>query len=179
MRRFLMGLAAASMIVAGLGTVSHSASAATQSYATVAAPASSENGCINNPSNANCNGVGISESGSCWATSYVVAPNTGGKVFWGTNGYSFETDLRYSTACQSNFSVTMLLGSGIGTYSYSGKVRREAGPDGGYLMEHGGWITYPFGSGDVLSPLVYAPHNTAQACGSNSASDQVACTGVF
>src|SRR5450756_2015099 len=119
MRRFLMGLAAASMIVAGLGTVSHSASAATQSYATVAAPASSENGCINNPSNANCNGVGISESGSCWATSYVVAPNTGGKVFWGTNGYSFETDLRYSTACQSNFSVTMLLGSGIGTYSYS------------------------------------------------------------
>jgi hypothetical protein len=179
MRRFLMGLVAVGMVAAGLGTVSASAGAATQSHAAVAAPASSENGCISNPSNANCNGVWISEAGPCWATSSIVAPNNGGKVFWGTNGYSFETDLRYSTACKSNFSITILLGTGIGTYSYSGKVRRLAGPDGGYLMEHGGWITYPIGSGDVLSPLVYAPDNKAQACGSNNDSDQVACTGAF
>lgn len=63
---------------------------------------------------------------------------------------------------------------------FSDKVRRHAGgPDGPYLMEHAGWQTASPTSGDVysaISPMVYSPHNTAQACFSTRADDQVIYT---
>ena len=154
--------------------------AGTASAATVQ-PMSSENSCINNSSNANCNGVWINESGACFASSYIVGPSSGGEYFYSENGYTFETDLRYSTACHSNFSVTTLTQPGTGVYQFSGKVRRAAGYDGGYLMEHGGTYTaYPWSGGAVvISPLVYSPDNSAQACFSNNSNDQVGCTNWF
>jgi hypothetical protein len=142
----------------------------------------SENGCVNNPSNDNCDGVWIDMSGPCYAGSKIVAPTSGGEYFYSDQGWLFETDLRYSWVCQSNFSVTTVLQAGWGEYTYSGKVRRYAGPDGPYLMEHGGWAYGgPPAQGNpvVISPLVYAPDNLAQACFSNNTSDQVGCTGKF
>jgi hypothetical protein len=146
-----------------------------------AQPMATENGCISGPSNGNCNGVWIDEGGACFASSYIVQPNNGGKYFYSQNGYTFETDLRYSTACKSNFSVTTLTQPGTGVYQFSGKVRRAAGPDGPYLMEHGGTYTaYPWSGGAVvISPLVYSPNNQAQACFANNSNDQVGCTSLL
>jgi hypothetical protein len=169
-----LGLVAATSPAAGAAT----ATLHQQTHpAAVTLAASSESNCAANSSNNNCNGVWISQTGPCWTSSYVVKPNNGGVTYWGSNGYQFETDLRYSTTCHSNFSVTTMVQWGIGLYHYSGKVRRYAGKDGGYLMEHGGWLTAGLDTNvAILSPLVYSPDNVAQACGSNNDSDQVSCT---
>jgi hypothetical protein len=147
----------------------------------VASASASADNCANNPSNSNCNGAWITESGACWDSSYIVQPTGGGEYFFSQNGYTFETDLRYSTGCKSNFSVTTVTATGSGWYDFSGKVRRAAGADGPYLMEHGGWYrAYPWSGGAVvISPLVYSPDNADQACFSNSGNDQVGCTGWF
>lgn len=69
-------------------------------------------------------------------------------------------------------------GTGAGWYEVSNKVRRNSGPDGGYVMQHAGWATMWSWSGgvEVLSPLVYSPNNAAAACVSTRANDQAACT---
>lgn len=138
------------------------------------ARAADENFCIAAPNNANCDGLWIQEGDTCWLGSKVLQT-----VYTSDRGWIFETDLRWSQTCQSNFSVTRVLQGGPWYYEYSGKVRRGSGPDGPYLMEHGGWYTAaPWGTNavDVLSPLVYAPHNLAQACFSIRANDQATCT---
>lgn len=139
------------------------------------ARAADEDFCIASPSNGNCNGLWIQEGDACWLGSKVLQSTN-----YGNQGWIFETDLRWSGPCQSNFSVTRVIQAGPLPYEYSGKVRRGSGPDGPYLMEHGGWwLAGPFGAGgtpDVLSPLVYAPNNLAQACFSTRANDQATCT---
>lgn len=185
MSRMGRGIAVAAMSLAlgllSVGVADTAANATPTAQPAMVRPASTENGCVNNPSNGNCDGVWISESGPCWASSYIVAPSSGGEYFFNDGDWHFETDLRYSRSCRSNFSVTTLLSTGVGFYQFSGKVRRFAGPDGAYLMEHGGWYTANQfqGGATVISPLVWSPDNTASACFSNRTSDQVGCTGVF
>jgi hypothetical protein len=188
MGKLLRRCVAAGAIVVSAGLVATGANAATirqfpdGRHAPAIAASASEGNCANDPSNGNCDGAWISEGGPCWDTSYIVQPDNGGEYFYSQNGYSFETDLRYSTSCDSNFSVTTVTATpAFGVYDFSGKVRRAAGPDGPYLMEHGGWyLAYPWSGGAVvISPLVYAPDNAAQACFSNQSNDQVGCTSWF
>lgn len=141
------------------------------------AATASETTCAAVPGNDNCDGVWINETGTCWDSSYVVA-----SFPYADGSWQFETDLRYSTVCETNFSVTTLTATAVvGYYEFSGKVRREAGPDGAYVMEHGGsYRAYPWSGGAaVISPMVYSPDNLAQACFSNDSNDQVKCTGEY
>jgi hypothetical protein len=188
------GLIAAGLAAAGLPLVlmTTAASAApvtpkasavrvTVASAPAMVPAASEANCVHKPSNNNCNGAEINEAGACWDTSYVLQPTSGGEYFYDDQGYLFETDLRYSTGCKSKFSVTEVIRTGSGVYVFSSKVRRSPGLDGPYLMEHGeSYLAYPWsGGGVVISPLVYAPREKAQACFSNTENDQVGCTGWY
>ena len=137
------------------------------------ARAASEDLCIAFHDDADCSGVQVYEGDVCFLNSQILDSRS-----YVDAGWSFEIDLRYSPQCHSNFSVTHAYG-GPFPYEYSGKVRRYAGPDGPYLMEHADWT---WGEGpyhpDVLSPLVYAPRNLAQACFSSRANDQFPCTGL-
>ena len=185
MRKFLRYMTAGAM-AASLGLVAMGTGAATASTAATLKPAASgegtpsEQSCFDSPSNSNCDGAPVAEFGTCWTGSYVVHPDTGGEFFY-FDDYLFETDLRYSPGCKSNFAVTTVTATGIEPYDFSNKIRRAAGADGPYLMEHGGWYkAWPWSTGAiVISPLVYSPDDTAQACFSNDSNDQVGCTSWF
>lgn len=159
------------------------AAAALTSVAALAAPANaaSSQNCANSPSNGNCDNVPVSKGDSCWNSAYAVAPTSGGTFYYNDGSWQFKTELMYSTICKSNFTYTVVTATGSGIYNVSNKVRRNSGPDGGYLMYHGPWITmYPWSGGsEVISPMVYSPDNTAAACLSNNTSDQIACSPSF
>jgi hypothetical protein len=148
--------------------------------ATPASAASSQN-CANSPSNGNCDNVPVSKGDPCWNSAYAVAPNSGGTFYYNDNGWQFKTSLMYSTICKSNFTYTVVTATNFGVYNVSNKIRRGSGPDGGYLMYHGPWITmYQWSGGsEVISPMVYSPNNAAESCLSNNSNDQVACSPYF
>jgi hypothetical protein len=176
MRRQLQVLGIASaltiMAAAGLGASAGPAMAAEPDSA-----------CASSASNANCDGVTVTLNSDdvCWNDARPVHVPGNGQVSYDANGYKFTTYLMYSPTCKSNFALTTGINdSAANTMTFSNKVRRHAGgPDGPYLMEHAGWHTAFPSSGDVyssISPMVYSPDNTAQACISTPADDQAACT---
>lgn len=181
MRKRLSKLALAALLAVATALVGVSVTAEPAS-------AASYTSCVQSPSDANCTGVQIGKGDLCWTGSYIV-PASGAIIYPNVYGYHFETDLMYSPSCESNFSYTHLTsGSGIccsSSVPVSTKVRRYSGTDGPYVMEHGGWITVPYlaKAGDpgtyVLSPLVYSPHNAAQACISTQSNDQLDCTAAL
>jgi hypothetical protein len=144
--------------------------------------------CVDQPSNGNCNGQYPGQSDgtySCFDDAYVVPYDNGDFVEYDTNGWEFIVTLWYSPRCQSNWAQVSADGqSSSSGITYSTKVRRYAGQDGSYLLEHGGEGVYygqPFSWGpDAYSPMVYSPHNLAQACLSlppySGTPDQIACT---
>jgi hypothetical protein len=146
------------------------------------AAAADANSCYNAPSNSTCNGAPVDvnplDNDPCFADSYSLTYQYGypGASFkYSDQGWTFETWLDYSPACQSNFTYTEVIQVGPLPYHVSNKVRRAAGPDGGYLMEHADWY-FPALWQSFASPLVYSPDNTAQSCLSTNTNDQVQCT---
>lgn len=156
----------------------------------------SETACAAAPSNAACDGANLADAfdGICWVDSgtshdsYVVNERYGDPVDWNfpapNSSWKVVTQLYYSPNCKTNWAVTYLNGgedcSASNPPVWSTKVRRVAGPDGGYEMWHAAWNTGcdpgPYGSGVAISPMVYAPDNAAQACTSLSSDDQIKCT---
>jgi hypothetical protein len=167
------------------------ATAAIVPPAVLSAPASAATAaCVDHASNDNCNGQSPEQSDgirTCMDDGYVVPYGNGDFVTYDTNGWEFIVTLWYSPRCQSNWAQVSADGlSASSGISYSAKVRRYAGPDGAYLMEHmpGSVSASPFSWGpDIVSPMVYAPDNPAQACLSlppfTGAPDQAACTAQF
>jgi hypothetical protein len=146
------------------------------SMAAGSAYASSISSCASAPSNGNCNGAAEHEGDACWGSAYIVGAS--GTNYYSDMGYTFVTNLWYSRNCKSNFAVTTVTATGPLEYNLANKVRRGSGPDGPYLMEHAGIIDmFPWSSGSkVISPLVYSPHNVAEACVSTDSNDQAGCT---
>lgn len=148
------------------------------------ANASSEGSCRASHTNNNCDGAPVSVSdGVCWdSNAYPVPEKTLGYAdvayFW-AGDWKYGTEVWYSPDCQTNWAVAYVAGGnqtqcGI---SVSTKVRRYAGADGGYLMYQAYWgSTCSMNSSIIVSPMVWAPDNPAQACGRLSSNDQVVCT---
>ena len=133
------------------------------------ASAASLNDCMNAPGNGTCNGYQLTKNDYCWRDSYNVT-----SVSYDDGDWHFIVYLRYSKACKSNFAYVDQIGRPIvGVYNFAAKVRRGAGADGPYVMQHG-----PFSQtlSDAISPLVYSPNNPAQACISTNSNDQAKCT---
>jgi Protein of unknown function (DUF2690) len=139
--------------------------------------------CYDAPSNATCNGVspnqGDPEGRDCWLDAYRVGTGLVGfdqrEDYDGTSDTQYYVELWYSPTCGTNWSevdASTYLGA-----TFSTKVRRYAGPNGGYLLEHAQTFDFlPRENGRIYSPMVYAPANKAQACLSLPNNDQVVCT---
>lgn len=180
MRKRIGKLVLASVLA--LSTITGTAAAAQAAPHSVRAAAADVNTCYNHPSDANCSGAPVDTNplngDPCFADSYSLTYEygyAGANFTYSDQGWTFETWLDYSPACKSNFTYTKVTGFGPLPYQVANKVRRSAGPDGGYLMEHSDW-RFPAWKQSFASPLVYSPDNTAQACLSTMSSDQIQCT---
>lgn len=153
-----------------------------------AAHAASEGSCRTShtyTTQGNCNGATVSVNDQvCWDSSAYPVPkgNVVGSRYdprFMAGDWQYGVNVWYSPTCQTNWAVARVTGGnqtqcGV---SVSTKIRRLDGSDGGYQMWHAGWTaTCAYGAGIIVSPMVWSPDNQAQACGSLTSDDQVACT---
>jgi hypothetical protein len=136
--------------------------------------------CWKSPSNATCDGVTPDPDSYCYKDAYPVKLDSDGSKYWqypGTNWW-FTTELMYSPHCKSNWAVTDTENPDPSTNGqFSAKIRRFAGHDGPYMMKQAPYqLLTGYQLGDATSPMIYSPHNLAQACGSN---DDRTCTGKY
>jgi Protein of unknown function (DUF2690) len=165
------------------------AAAAAALMVTAPAAEASSTPCVDAPDNTNCNGVSPFQEDSagylCANRSAYAVPYGSPDDAWYVDNHlvEYEIQLWYSPTCGTNWAEVIATGNGTsGSVSFSAKVRRYAGADGGYLMEHAATytrnnITYQ----QIYSPMVYSPDNLAQACLSlppfTGTPDQISCTG--
>lgn len=147
--------------------------------------------CATSPSNSTCNGASIVQTDGwrCTANSWSVPKGNPDIRRYNVNGWQFSVELKYSETCKSNWAVvTANPTPGHSSWeSVGNKVRRAAGQDGGYVMEHYNncqcGTVVSTGDEIIQSPLVYSPHNLAQACLSLSpysgTPDQIVCTNYW
>jgi hypothetical protein len=144
--------------------------------------------CMSKPNDADCDGVSSFQADgqgtTCRDSAYPVPGNDPDTVYY-TQLNELETysvTLWYSTKCGTNWAEVDALGNGDSGVAFAAKVRRAGNANAGYLMEHGGpdVLLLAGETGTAYSPMVYAPHNEAQACLSlppfSGSPDQIACT---
>lgn len=149
-------------------------------FAPVAAHAASESACKASPSNANCTGAVLHyQDGICWdSNAYVVNNDYSNTWTDPVTGWSYTTVLFYSPDCKTNWADTIVAYADPNNTGYfATKVRRYAGTDGGYVMEHSAFVSAAPGTygARAVSPMVYSPNNPAQACGSTTGDDNMSC----
>lgn len=176
-----LGAAASTTLASGTSAASPVAAISSKAAPTTdTALASNAQTCARRPSAANCDGVQVTLGDACESSAYPVNVPGSAVTFADNDGYTFWTVVMYSPQCKSNYAYTFTSVVPLWPlwYDFSNKIRREPGPDGPYLMEHAPWYKVIAGTGGmgIYSPLVYSPHNKAQACFSNDSNDQIACT---
>lgn len=175
------------MLRSGLCALLAATATAATVMATAPAAQASVTPCVDDPGNTYCNGVmptqTDSSGNSCFETQWAYVVD----YLWydDSNFVEYEVELWYSTKCQTNWTVIFADGyPALGTSQFSGKVRRYAGADGPYLMEHAAVASVsPGTTKTIASPMVWAPDNPAQSCLSlppfTGSPDQIACTGEY
>jgi hypothetical protein len=176
-----LGAAASTTLASGTSAASQVAAISSKAAATTGtALASKVRTCASRPSAANCDGVQVTQGDACDNGAYPVNVPGSQVTFADNDGYTFWTVVMYSPQCKSSYAYTFtsVVHWWPPWYGFSNKIRRGPGADGPYLMEHAPWYKVIAGTGGygIFSPLVYSPHNKAQACFSNDSNDQIACT---